>query len=89
MNESIPEVKESHKNFFSTQYDFDIGYHWNIIEVEEELCYRHHGGIWGMQNWLMVFPESNFGIAVLSNASFDGIDDKLELLALNIKKELN
>jgi len=95
LNESIPEVKESHKNFFSTQYDFDIGYHWNIIETDKEICYRHHGGIWGMQNWIMIFPESNVGIAVLSNASFDGgiiskgIDDNLEELALNIKNGIN
>ena len=94
LNESITEVKESRKNFFSTQYDFDIGYHWNIVEIENEVCYRHHGGIWGMQNWLMIFPESNIGIAVLSNASFEGtvlskgIDDRLEELALNIKKEI-
>lgn len=88
LNESIPEIEESHKNFFSTQYDFDIGYHWNIVEIENEVYYRHHGGIWGMQNWLMVFPKSNIGIAVLSNASFEGIDDKLEKLALNIKGEI-
>ncbi|WPY98350.1 serine hydrolase domain-containing protein [Christiangramia sp. OXR-203] len=94
LNDSILEVKESRKNFFSTQYDFDIGYHWNIVEIEDEICYRHHGGIWGMQNWLMIFPESNFGIAVLSNASFEGglfsegIDDKLENLALKIKSEM-
>lgn len=92
LDESIPAVKESHKNFFSTQYNFDIGYHWNIVEIEDEVCYRHHGGIWGMQNWFMVFPESNIGIAVLSNASFpggalsSGIDDQLEELALAIKK---
>lgn len=94
LNESIPEIKESHKNFFKTQYDFDIGYHWNIVKVENEVCYRHHGGIWGMQNWFMIFPESNIGIAVLSNASYEGtflsqgIDDRLEELALNIKQEL-
>ena len=94
LNDSIPEVQESHKNFFKTQHDFDIGYHWNIVEIENEVCYRHHGGIWGMQNWLMIFPESNIGIAVLSNASFGGnalskgIDDRLEELALNIKKEI-
>ena len=94
LNESIPVVKESHKNFFSTQYDFDIGYYWNIVEIEDEICYRHHGGIWGMQNWLMIFPGTKIGISVLSNASFEGgllsegIDDKLEKLALNIKNEI-
>jgi len=47
-----------------------------------------------MQNWLMIFPESNVGIAVLSNASFqsnmfsEGIDDRLEDLALSIKNNL-
>lgn len=94
LNSSIPEVQESHKNFFRTQHDFDIGYYWNIVQLDNEICYRHHGGIWGMQNWLMIFPESDVGIIVLSNASFDGgiwspgIDDRLEELAIAIKKKI-
>ncbi|MEL6537176.1 MAG: serine hydrolase domain-containing protein [Bacteroidota bacterium] len=90
LDESVPEVKESHRNFFSTQYDFDMGYQWNLLEIDGHPCYRHHGGIWGMQNWFMVFPEEQIGIFVLSNASFggsafsQGIDDQLEALALDL-----
>lgn len=86
LNDSMPEIEESHKSFFSTQHGFAIGYFWNIVETESEVYYRHHGGIWGMQNWIMVFPKSDIGIAVLSNASFEGIDEKLEKLALSIKR---
>ena len=88
LDESHPVIEESHKNFFSTRYDFDIGYHWNIVTTGSGICYRHHGGIWGMQNWLMVYPADNIGIAVLSNASFDGIDDRLEDLAHRIYKRV-
>ncbi|MDR6240057.1 serine hydrolase domain-containing protein [Aureibacter tunicatorum] len=88
LNEDNPVVKESHKNFYSTSDDYDIGYHWNIIEIEGTTCYLHHGGIWGMQNWLMVFPEDNIGIVVSSNASFEGIDDRLFDLAEGVYKEL-
>ncbi len=90
LNESNKMVKESHKSFFTTPHDFDIGYYWNSIKDDKNICYRHHGGIWGMQNWLMIYPNDNIGIAVLSNASFEGsflskgIDDKLEDLAHKI-----
>lgn len=88
LNEKDSVVNESHKNFFSTRYEFDIGYHWNIVKDKHGLYYRHHGGIWGMQNWIMIYPKENIGIAVLSNSSFEGIEDKLEELANNIRIEL-
>ena len=88
LDESNAVVKESHRNLFNTRYDFDIGYHWNISKIDNKIYYRHHGGIWGMQNWLMIYPSDQIGIAVLSNASFEGIDDALEKLALIIYRHL-
>jgi CubicO group peptidase (beta-lactamase class C family) len=88
LNENNTIIKESHQNFFKTSYEFDIGYYWNIVKTKDDICFRHHGGIWGMQNWLMLYPRENIGIAVLSNSSFDGIDDMLETLAINIYNEV-
>ncbi len=88
LDESDPVVKESHRYLSSTPFDFDIGYHWNIVEQGDQRYYRHHGGIWGMQNWLMIYPSDQIGIAVLSNASFDGIDSELADLATGIHQHL-
>lgn len=77
-------VKESHKDFFETPYDFSIGYHWNIIKDGDNVIYRHHGGIFGMQNWFIVYPKYNIGISILSNTSFEDTGDILEDVAENI-----
>jgi len=41
-----------------------------------------------MQNWIMIYPNENIGIVVLSNASFEGIDSKLEKLAHSIYNDV-
>ncbi len=81
-------VQESHKDFFETPYGFSIGYHWNILKEGDNTIYRHHGGIFGMQNWLMIYPKHNMGISILSNASFDDTGDILEAVAENIVDEI-
>lgn len=81
-------IKESHKDFFETPYDFSIGYHWNIIKDGQNKIYRHHGGIFGMQNWFMIYPKYDMGISILSNASFDDTGDILEDVAENIANEI-
>lgn len=84
LDETDAVIKESHRNFFETPYNFSIGYHWNILNEDDNIIYRHHGGIFGMQNWFMVYPKYNMGISVLSNASFDDTGDILEDVAENI-----
>ena len=88
LDETNPIIKESHKNFLKTPYDFSIGYHWNIIETNNAIVYRHHGGIFGMQNWFMIYPEYNMGISILSNASFNETGRILEEIAEEIVAEI-
>ncbi|WP_430965331.1 serine hydrolase domain-containing protein [Spongiimicrobium sp. 2-473A-2-J] len=88
LDETNPIIKESHKEFLETPYDFSIGYHWNIIKENDNIIYRHHGGIFGMQNWLMIYPKYNMGVSILSNTSFDETGDILEEIAENIAEEI-
>ncbi|WP_411029480.1 serine hydrolase domain-containing protein [Spongiimicrobium sp. 3-5] len=81
-------IKESHKDFLETPYDFNIGYYWNIIKTKDEVVYRHHGGIFGMQNWLMIYPKQNMGISIFTNCSFDETGELLEEVATNICAEV-
>lgn len=92
LDETNAVIKESHKAFFETPYGFSIGYHWNILIDDNNTIYRHHGGIFGMQNWLLIYPKYNMGISILSNTSFNDTGDILEDVAENIAdtiKKLN
>lgn len=84
LDETNAVVKESHKEFFETPYNFSIGYHWNIIKDGDNVIYRHHGGIFGMQNWFIIYPKYNMGISILSNCSFNDTGEILENVAEKI-----
>lgn len=71
-------VNESHKKLYKEGTDFWEGYHWYIIENDNQLIYRHHGGIYGMQNWFVIYPKQNIGISILTNTSFDETGKILE-----------
>jgi CubicO group peptidase (beta-lactamase class C family) len=71
-------VNLSHRKLYKEGSDFWMGYHWYILEKEGDIIYRHHGGIYGMQNWFMIYPEQNIGISILTNASFEDTGDLME-----------
>ncbi|MEM1337525.1 MAG: serine hydrolase domain-containing protein [Bacteroidota bacterium] len=71
-------VQESHRKLGQSPYGFDLGYYWNIVEEEGQTICRHHGGTYGMQNWFMVYPKYNMGIAMLTNSSFEETGGILE-----------
>ncbi|PCJ98840.1 MAG: hypothetical protein COA50_00965 [Flavobacteriaceae bacterium] len=81
-------VKESHRKLANTPYGFSIGYYWNLVEESETKIYRHHGGIYGMQNWLVIYPEDNIGISILTNSSFDDAGKILEIAVKNLFLEI-
>lgn len=89
LDQSNPIVNESHKKLFKEGSDFWEGYHWYIIENGNELIIRHHGGIYGMQNWFVIYPKQNIGISILTNASFDGTGDILEKVVDNLYTDIN
>lgn len=78
LDESNLVVNESHKRLYKEGNDFWEGYHWYILENDSKLIYRHHGGIYGMQNWFVIYPKQNMGISILTNTSFDGTGYILE-----------
>lgn len=88
LDPSNPIVSESHKKLYKEGSDFWEGYHWYIIENDYELIYRHHGGIYGMQNWFVIYPKQNMGIAILTNTSFDKTGEILEKVVENLHNDI-
>lgn len=82
-------VNESHKKLYKEGSDFWEGYHWYIIENDHQLIYRHHGGIYGMQNWFVIYPKQNIGISILTNTSFNETGDILEKVVDNLYNDIN
>ncbi|GEM66341.1 hypothetical protein SF1_43230 [Sphingobacterium faecium NBRC 15299] len=89
LDKSNPIVNESHKKLYKEGSDFWEGYHWYIIENDNKLIYRHHGGIYGMQNWFVIYPKQNIGISILTNTSFDKTGEILEKVVDNLYNDIN
>ncbi len=79
---------ESRRELFSINNDYAVAYFWQSVKEKEAVSYRHHGGIYGMQNWLMVYPEHGIGISVISNVSFNGVGNRLESLSNDLLSDL-
>ncbi|KFF08872.1 serine hydrolase domain-containing protein [Flavobacterium hydatis] len=82
-------VNESHKKLYKEGSDFWEGYHWYILENDNELIYRHHGGIYGMQNWFVIYPKKNMGISIFTNTSFNETGEILEKVVNKLYEDLN
>ncbi|WP_185287946.1 serine hydrolase [Chryseobacterium lactis] len=88
LDSSNPIINESHKKLYKEGSDFWEGYHWYIIENDHQLIYRHHGGIYGMQNWFVIYPKQNMGISILTNASFNETGEILEKVVDNLYNDI-
>lgn len=68
-------VQKSHQILFDKEVIHGdprnkIGYMWEISTDGDFGQYiNHHGGAFGMQNWMMVYPEEEMGISVVTNQS--------------------
>lgn len=71
-------VNESHRKLYKEDSDLWEGYHCYILENGNESIYRHHGGIYGMQNWFAIYPKQNIGISILTNTNFNETGEILE-----------
>lgn len=89
LDKSNPIVNESHRKLYKEGSDFWEGYHWYIIENEKELIYRHHGGIYGMQNWFVIYPKQNIGISIITNTSFNETGEILENAVNKLYDDIN
>ena len=70
--DNIP-VQKTHQTLYEKEVIFGdpnnkIGYFWIINKDENlETFLSHHGGANGTQNWLLLYPEMDLGITIISN----------------------
>lgn len=88
LQESNPIVKETHSKLFRDFENLWIGYFWEIIEDGTEKRIEHHGGLYGTQNWMILYPEHNLGISIVTNASFPETSQLLKTTATHIINDI-
>ncbi len=79
-----PIIKESHTKLFKDTDTIWIGYFWEILDDNDGVHIEHHGGLYGSQNWLLIYPKYNFGISIITNSSFPEANQIIKKTALNI-----
>jgi len=98
MNFLLNKNNKAAANTFKTLYDAEviygdennkIGYFWILNEdANFGKSISHHGGAFGMQNWLHIFPEANLGLSIITNQSGMETSGKLDGLKEEILNEL-
>ena len=93
-----PENKPA-ANSYNTLYDLapfngdennKSGYFW--VLNEDDIFGKkvsHHGGAYGMQNWLHIYPDTNLGISVITNNGGMRTGRKLDNLIQKILEEIH
>jgi len=66
-----------------------IGYYW-VLNQDEEFgkSISHHGGAFGSQNWLVIYPEQDLGISIITNQGDWQTSGKLMEIIGDIKYEI-
>lgn len=69
--------------------DYGSGYFWPIrLNTPDGTYYNHHGGAYGTQNWLYIYPKYNLGIYVVTNQSDLETAGKLQQLVDGILEKV-
>ncbi|MFC4479885.1 serine hydrolase [Flavobacterium chungangensis] len=70
-------VQESQRNLLNSPTTWN-GYFWDYIQVDEngKNCWKH-GGAFGTQNMLVVYPERQLGISIIVNISDENTGNAL------------
>ncbi|SEO29219.1 CubicO group peptidase, beta-lactamase class C family [Flavobacterium sp. CF108] len=81
-------VQESQKNILNSDTTWN-GYFWDHIQVDNfgRNCWKH-GGAFGTQNMLLVYPESNLGISIIVNISNENTGNALGNAIINLTANL-
>ncbi|MEM6628726.1 MAG: serine hydrolase domain-containing protein [Bacteroidota bacterium] len=81
LDEELPFIQESHRLLYQDKAN-SLSYFWNIGESKSGGTYLyHHGGAFGAQNWLLIYPQLDIGITILTNQSAPETSGKLAELA--------
>lgn len=79
---------KSHQVVYQNE-NFKIGYYWPIRFDESYGTYfSHHGGAFGTQNYLFIFPEKDLGISIFTNQNIERTSNKLMSVILGIMEDL-
>lgn len=82
-------VNRSHQKLFKDVDNIWLAYFWDVIDDKDGTHIEHHGGIYGGQNWLMIYPEQQFGISIITNSSFPEANQIIKQTASKIFENLN
>lgn len=82
-------IKLSHQSLFEVTDSDAIAYAW-ITASDDKLgrYFIHHGGMYGTQNWMIIFPEKQIAISIVTNASFEEVGGILREAAFTIVRNL-
>ena len=84
LDADISYVSASHELLYQDEEN-RIAYFWNMGESQSAGTYLyHHGGAFGAQNWLLIYPDLDMGISVITNQSAPETSGKLAQLANEI-----
>lgn len=88
LNSSNPVVRISHQKLFKDVDNIWLAYFWDVIDDKNGTHIEHHGGIYGSQNWLMIYPKQQYGISIIANSSFPEANPIIKQTANKIFEEL-
>lgn len=81
-------IKATHTKLFQDLDNLWIGYFWEVVDDEDGTHMEHHGGIYGTQNWLLIYPQYNIGISILTNSSFPEANQLIKRTAIKILNDI-
>lgn len=81
-------VQESQRNLLNSPTTWN-GYFWDYIEVDEngKNCWKH-GGAFGTQNMLLIYPERQLGISIIVNISDENTGNALGEAIIKLSNDL-
>lgn len=81
-------VEESQGNLLNSPTTWN-GYFWDYIQVNDNgrNCWKH-GGAFGTQNMLIVYPERQLGLSIIVNISDENTADALGEAIIKLSKDL-
>ncbi len=81
-------VQESQRNLLNCTTTWN-GYFWDYIQVDEngKNCWKH-GGAFGTQNMLIVYPERQLGLSIIVNISDENTGNALGEAIIKLSNDL-
>lgn len=81
-------IQETQRNLLNSETTWN-GYFWDYIQVDEngKNCWKH-GGAFGTQNMLVIYPERHLGISIIVNISDENTGNALGEAVIRLSNNL-